>query len=93
MACIEELLRLAEGRAGSGGVVYTMTVSAFEIYNDQIRDLLGDRDAPMLQLHMQADGRSCLPGLTLLPAPDSISVQRVLHQVKQRRVTARTNML
>ena len=46
----------------------------------------------MLQLHMQADGRSCLPGLTLLPAPDSISVQRVLHQVKQRRVTARTNM-
>jgi hypothetical protein len=92
MACIEELLRLAEGRAGSGGVVYTMTVSAFEIYNDQIRDLLGDSDAPMLQLHMQADGRSCLPGLTLLPAPDSISVQRVLHQVKQRRVTARTNM-
>ena len=92
MACVEELLRLAEQRAPSGGEAYSMAVSAYEIYNEQIRDLLAEGDAPPLQLHLQADGRSCLPGLTSLPAPDAVSVQRVLQHVKQRRVTARTNM-
>jgi hypothetical protein len=94
MACVGQLLRLAADRAGAGGVAYTMTVSAFEIYNDQIRDLLaaGEGEAPLLQLHMQADGRSCLPGLTSLPARDAECVLRVLQHVKQRRATARTNM-
>ena len=94
MACVAQLLRLAADRAGAGGVAYTMTVSAFEIYNDQIRDLLaaGEGEAPLLQLHMQADGRSGLPGLTSLPAPDAECVLRVLQHVKQRRATARTNM-
>jgi hypothetical protein len=92
MACVEELLRLADGRARSGSASYTMTVSAYEIYNDQIRDLLADGDAPVLHVHLQAEGRSCLPGLSSLPAPDAASVQRVLQHVKQRRVTARTNM-
>jgi kinesin family protein C2/C3 len=92
MACAEELLRLAENRAGAGGVTYVVTASAYEIYNDQIKDLLGDIDAPPLQVHMQADGRSCLPGLTQLPAPDAAAVRRVLQHVKQRRATARTNM-
>ncbi len=94
LACMWQLLQLAEGRAGAGGVSYAMTVGAFEIYNDSIRDLLGDGDAapPLLQLHQNADGRSCLPGLTLLPAPDAAALQSVLQQVKLRRATARTNM-
>jgi kinesin family protein C2/C3 len=93
-ACVAQLLRLAEGRAGAGGVQYAMTVSAFEIYNDNVRDLLVEGEAvpPPLQLHMQADGRSCLPGLTSLPATDSAAVQSVLQLVKQRRATGRTNM-
>jgi hypothetical protein len=92
MGCVEELLRLAGDRAGAGGVAYCVTASAFEIYNDHIRDLLGDSDAAPLQVHMQADGRSCLPGLTQLPVPDAAAVRRVLQHVKQRRATARTNM-
>jgi hypothetical protein len=94
-ACVEQLLQLAEGRAGTGGVHYAMAVSAFEIYNDSIRDLLANSDAAPtapLQLHMQADGRSCVSGLTSLPAPDAAAVQHVLQLAKQRRTTARTNM-
>jgi len=93
MACVQQLLQLAEGRGGgAGGVQYEVRVGACEIYLDCIRDLLAEGEAPLLQVHMQADGRSCLPGLTSLPAPDACAVQRVLQRVKQRRVTARTNM-
>ena len=73
-------------------MTYDIRVGAYEIYNDSIRDLLAEGDVPLLQVHMQADGRSCLPALTCLPASDASAVQRVLQHVKQRRVTARTNM-
>ena len=42
-ACVEELLRLAEGRARSGGEAYSMAVSAYEIYNEQIAARDGSR--------------------------------------------------
>ncbi|OQR85170.1 kinesin-like protein [Achlya hypogyna] len=72
--------------------MYMVNLGVFEIYNENIRDLL-EPDNPPLQIHTDGDtGEVCLPQLTMEAAYSPTHALGLLAQAQKHRATSRTNV-
>ncbi|XP_038070425.1 kinesin-like protein KIFC3 isoform X2 [Patiria miniata] len=72
---------------------YTITVSVMEIYNEQLRDLLGDDPQFKLEIKMNPDGSGLyVPGLCEVEVDCVDDVNEVFRRGKRNRATATTDM-
>ena len=91
-AMADELRAEAEAGGGAGPGV-TIRVSALEIYNESLRDLLASDDAPSLGSIRYADKTGIeVPGLSVREIHSAAEVLSVLDESKKNRATAATNM-
>ncbi|XP_072366266.1 LOW QUALITY PROTEIN: kinesin-like protein KIFC3 [Scyliorhinus torazame] len=86
------LFRETEER--SGAWVYTISLSMLEIYNEQLRDLLGKDPHEKLEikLHPDGSGRLHVPGLTHVDVKRYEGIGKVLALGRRNRVTQSSNM-
>ncbi|OQR96386.1 kinesin [Thraustotheca clavata] len=72
--------------------MYQVNLGVFEIYNENIRDLL-EPDNPNLQIHTDGDtGEVCLPQLAMEAAYSPQHALGLLAQAQKHRATCRTNV-
>ncbi|XP_027137011.1 kinesin-like protein KIFC3 isoform X3 [Larimichthys crocea] len=73
---------------------YTITVSMVEIYNETLRDLLGENPTDKLDIKMNPDGSGQLyvPGLTQFTVQSAEDINRVFELGHVNRATACTNL-
>ncbi|KDO30071.1 hypothetical protein SPRG_05262 [Saprolegnia parasitica CBS 223.65] len=72
--------------------MYQVNLGVFEIYNENIRDLL-EPDNPLLQIHTDGDtGEVCLPQLTMQTSYSPTHALALLAQAQKHRATSRTNV-
>ncbi|XP_061669395.1 kinesin-like protein KIFC3 isoform X2 [Syngnathoides biaculeatus] len=73
---------------------FHICVSMLEIYNETLRDLLGDKQADKLDIKMNPDGSGQLyvPGLTRVAVRTVDDVNKVLEAGRASRATACTNL-
>ncbi|TNM90554.1 hypothetical protein fugu_002843 [Takifugu bimaculatus] len=73
---------------------YTITVSMVEIYNESLRNLLGDSLSDRLDIKMNPDGSGQLyvPGLTEFTVQSPEDINRVFELGHMNRATACTNL-
>lgn len=76
--------------SGRGGV--SMELTYFELYNDEIRDLLSEEDEfRALKMLDQGEGGIIIEGLTTIPINSADQVHELIHYAAERRATASTN--
>ncbi|XP_055088510.1 kinesin-like protein KIFC3 isoform X2 [Periophthalmus magnuspinnatus] len=73
---------------------YTISVSMVEIYNETLRNLLGDNPTEKLDIKMHPDGSGQLyvPGLTKITVESPEDINRVFELGHMNRATACTNL-
>ncbi|KAK0150670.1 Kinesin-like protein KIFC3 [Merluccius polli] len=73
---------------------YRITVSMVEIYNETLRNLLGDNPSEKLEIKMNPDGSGQLyvPGLTQITVQSPEDINRVFDLGHMNRATACTNL-
>ncbi|EQC35906.1 hypothetical protein, variant 2 [Saprolegnia diclina VS20] len=72
--------------------MYQVNIGVFEIYNENLRDLL-EPDNPHLQIHTDGDtGEVCLPQLTMPTSYSPTHALALLAQAQKHRATSRTNV-
>ncbi|KAK3600577.1 hypothetical protein CHS0354_020969 [Potamilus streckersoni] len=71
---------------------YTVTVSVLEIYNEMIRDLLGDDISFKMEVKMNPEGGLYIPGLSYVNVASVEDVNKVFVVGQKNRATATTNM-
>ncbi|XP_047199222.1 kinesin-like protein KIFC3 isoform X5 [Hippoglossus stenolepis] len=73
---------------------YKISVSMVEIYNETLRDLLGENPTDKLDIKMNPDGSGQLyvPGLTEFPVQSPEDINRVFELGHMNRATACTNL-
>ncbi|XP_072320787.1 kinesin-like protein KIFC3 isoform X2 [Eucyclogobius newberryi] len=73
---------------------YTISASMVEIYNETLRDLLGDSPTEKLDIKMQPDGSGQLyvPGLTKFTVGSAQDINRIFELGHVNRATACTNL-
>eukprot|EP00897_Mesotaenium_endlicherianum_P005780 jgi/Mesen1/522/ME000104S10614 len=91
---LEELFRVASYRTGQ--VTYKFAVSVLEVYNEQIRDLLGppllhNQPAKKLEVKQAIEGGHHIPGLLEAPVHTVQEVWEVLQKGARNRSTGATN--
>lgn len=76
---LDELFDVAAERSQDWD--YTITMSVLEIYNEQVRDLLGENPSAKMDVRQQTDGRLYVPGLNWVQVKSRDDVQEV-HNLK-----------
>ncbi|KAL4234031.1 microtubule motor [Mactra antiquata] len=71
---------------------YTITLSVIEIYNEMIRDLLGEDTGYKMEVKMNPDGGYHIPGLSYVVVKSPDDVNEWFKVGQQNRATAATNM-
>lgn len=71
---------------------FTITVSVIEIYNEMIRDLLGDDTSYKMEVKINPDGGYHIPGLCYVTVQSVADVNECFRIGQQNRATAATNM-
>eukprot|EP01134_Creolimax_fragrantissima_P005184 CFRG5184T1 len=71
---------------------FSVRVSFVEIYNEELRDLLGLNDSKKLRLLNDSQGSVVVDGMEEVPVTDKQEVYKVLLRGSQRRQVASTNM-
>ncbi|XP_078392168.1 kinesin-like protein KIFC3 isoform X2 [Cetorhinus maximus] len=89
---LRALFRETEERSDSW--IYTISLSMVEIYNEQLRDLLGKDPHEKLEIKLKPDGSGHLhvPGLTHVEVKRYEEIGKVLALGRRNRVTQSTNM-
>lgn len=76
--------------SGKGNV--SMELTYFEIYNDELRDLLSEEDEfRTLKMLDQGEGGVIVEGLTSVPIDSATQVHELINYAAQRRATSSTN--
>jgi kinesin family protein C2/C3 len=92
---LEELFRVADERKELG-YSYEIQVSLMEIYNETIRDLVDPKDESgedkKLDVKLQQDGGTHVPGLVVAPVRGMEDVIGVLKTGERNRSVGKTNM-
>ncbi|XP_053402690.1 kinesin-like protein KIFC3 [Mercenaria mercenaria] len=86
------LAELFEETAARVDWEFTITVSVIEIYNEMIRDLLGEDTAYKMEVKMNPDGGYHIPGLCYVAVQSVADVNECFRLGQQNRATAATNM-
>ncbi|CAM9806509.1 unnamed protein product, partial [Ectocarpus fasciculatus] len=81
---MNDLFLYSEKNAKDAAVVFTVTVSFLEVYNENIRDLLGTVDE-YLDLREDPINGPCVAGLTEIVAKNGEEIMKVLHQGNEKR--------
>ncbi|XP_052818548.1 kinesin-like protein KIFC3 isoform X2 [Mya arenaria] len=71
---------------------YSINVSVLEIYNEMIRDLLGEDTGYKMEVKMNPDGGYHIPGLCFVQVESVADVNECFRLGQQNRATAATNM-
>eukprot|EP00118_Oscarella_pearsei_P004808 m.21075 g.21075 ORF g.21075 m.21075 type:complete len:950 (+) comp28134_c0_seq3:11-2860(+) len=87
---LEELFAVAKAR--NLDWTYEITMSVIEIYNEQIRDLLGDNPTAKMDIRQHPEGYLYVPGLCWVQVASRADVQEVFSMGRENRATACTNM-
>ncbi|KAL3858961.1 hypothetical protein ACJMK2_009206 [Sinanodonta woodiana] len=87
---LQELFHMIEERGVDWE--YTVTVSVLEIYNEMIRDLLGDDISFKMEVKMNPEGGLYIPGLSYVKVASVEDVNKVFVVGQKNRATATTNM-
>ncbi|XP_071177093.1 kinesin-like protein KIFC3 isoform X1 [Mytilus edulis] len=83
----------SETSTRGGDWQFTITVSAIEIYNEMIRDLLSDDPSYKMEVKMNPDGGGLyVPGLSFVEVSTVAHVNEVFSIGQKNRATATTNM-
>lgn len=72
---LEELFAVAKERALDW--TYEITMSVLEIYNEQIRDLLGENPSAKMEIRQHPEGHLYVPGLCWVQVASRVDVQEV----------------
>ncbi|XP_060596293.1 kinesin-like protein KIFC3 isoform X2 [Ruditapes philippinarum] len=86
------LAELFEETAARVDWEFSITVSVIEIYNEMIRDLLGDDTSFKMEVKMNPDGGYHIPGLCYVTVQSVADVNECFRIGTQNRATAATNM-
>ncbi|XP_065827756.1 kinesin-like protein KIFC3 isoform X3 [Oscarella lobularis] len=87
---LDELFAVAKERALDW--TYEITMSVLEIYNEQIRDLLGENPSAKMEIRQHPEGHLYVPGLCWVQVAARVDVQEVFSLGRENRATACTNM-
>eukprot|EP00802_Teleaulax_amphioxeia_P004479 Tamp_04483.p1 GENE.Tamp_04483~~Tamp_04483.p1 ORF type:complete len:738 (-),score=242.55 Tamp_04483:22-2235(-) len=85
-----ESIILIRDRMLSCGWEVKLEASALEIYNEVIRDLLGDDDKKKLDVAMDAKGEATVKGLSSWPVASEAEIYQLLQAASKKRETAST---
>jgi kinesin family protein 3/17 len=76
----------------SGAKQYLVRAAYIEIYNEEVRDLLGDNPKESLRLKEDRDGGVAIKGLTQHVVSDAAAIQELMRRGKRSRTVAFTLM-
>nr|XP_006825715.1 PREDICTED: kinesin-like protein klp-3-like [Saccoglossus kowalevskii] len=88
LRAVTELLKICNEREK---IRYTLKVSLLEVYNENLQDLLTDKDSPNLDIRMQGK-RLLVQGLTDVVVRNVDDIQAVMAKGDANRTTAATKM-